>query len=89
MPDDFEPLQYFVCRVFAATPVVIVEIRVSLATALEWCPDLQRYPGLLRAYADGEAVRRVRDALHERGVAAGRWCATFPGGDRVEMEATR
>jgi hypothetical protein len=87
MPDNSEPVQDLVCRTIAVTPSVMVEIRVPLATALEWCPDLHGYPGLLRAAADGQAVRRMREALYEQGLGDGRWRATFPGGDAVEIVA--
>ena len=86
MPDNSEPLEHLVRRVITVTPSITVELCVPLATALQWCPDLRAYPGLLRAAADGEAVRRVREALHERGIGPGRWRATFTGGEAVEFE---
>ena len=42
---------------------------------------------MLSAASDGNAYRFVIEEMRAGRLRAGRWVATFPGGERIEIEA--
>jgi hypothetical protein len=85
MPDNTaSPL--IVTRTIEPWSNVIVELRVPRSTAEQWFPEFRNNDRLLSAWADDNAHRLVLKARAGR-LGAGRWRATFAGGDRVEIEA--
>lgn len=71
-----------------------VQLRVPRAVAEASVPELwrdlppyRRNARLVAAAADGHACRLVWDAVRAGRIGAGRWRATFTGGDAVELEA--
>ena len=83
-PPAAEPICGLLCmvaflihRVIEARPDILIQLRVPIATAMEWHPELRENERLLRAAADRRAVREVAERLCERELAPGRWRATW------------
>ena len=74
-------VEFLIHRVIDAGRGVLIQIRVPIATALQWHPELRENERLLRAAADGRAVREVAELVRERELAPGRWRATWCGSE--------
>ena len=79
MSDDSN--DFLVHRVIDVAGGALIQLRVPMATALRWHPELRDNERLLRAAADPRAVREVSELLRERGLSPGRWRATWCGSE--------
>jgi hypothetical protein len=73
--------EFFIHRMIDVVPGLAIQLRVPVATALEWHPELRDNARLLRAAADRRAVREAMELARLRAPTAGRWRATWAGGD--------
>jgi hypothetical protein len=77
---------FLVLRTIHIAPDLSVEIRVTRDVALRWWSKFAGNERLLHAAAFGHSFRLVFAAVRARGLGAGRWRASFHGGDRVDFE---
>src|SRR5262245_40074820 len=77
--------RFIVTRTIEPWSGVTVQLRVPRSTAEQWSPGHRCNEPLLNATADGHAYRLVVEAMRAGRLGVGRWVATFPGGDRMEL----
>jgi hypothetical protein len=74
---------YLVRRTIRVGSHMTLELCVPLATAVRWHPDLEGNEPLLRAAAEGRAVREANGLVNARGTTPGRWRVVWTGATPV------
>jgi hypothetical protein len=72
---------YFVRRTIRAGSNMTLELCVPLATAVRWTPELEGNEPMLRAAAEGRAIREATGLINTRGTTPGRWRVVWTGTD--------
>jgi hypothetical protein len=70
---------FFFRRTIRVGTNMTLELCVPMATAVGWSPDLEGNEPLLRAAAEGRAIREATGLINVRGTAPGRWRVTWTG----------